>query len=173
MIGDRHLYSGSNKPLARGHTTLSVKCVHILRNAIDIIQLLYTGIIYFVSIIVSLSVMSNSLEPHGLYSPLGSSVLGILQARILEWVVIPFSRGSSQPRVWTCISCVSCTAGRFFTIWATKETHIRIDVFNQFLLKFGQLSLLSLRELIIINYYIFRYENHMLFFLIYNMTYRQ
>ena len=99
MIGDSHLYSGSNKPLARGHTTLSVKCVHILRNAIDIIQLLYKGILYFVSIIASLSVMSNSLEPHGLYSPLGSSVFGILQARILEWVVIPFSRGSSQPRV--------------------------------------------------------------------------
>ena len=36
-------------------------------------------------------------------SPLGFSVHGILQARILEWVTIPFSRGSSQPRDWTCI----------------------------------------------------------------------
>ena len=35
-------------------------------------------------------------------------VHGILQARILEWVAIPFSRGSSQPRDQTCISCVSC-----------------------------------------------------------------
>ena len=43
----------------------------------------------------------------------GSSVLGILQARILEWVAIPFSRGYSQPRDQTR---VSCTAGRFFTI---------------------------------------------------------
>ena len=42
----------------------------------------------------SRSVVSNSLWPHGLYSP----VHGILQARILEWVTIPFSRGSSQPR---------------------------------------------------------------------------
>ena len=38
------------------------------------------------------------LQPHGLYSPPGSSVRGILQARILEWLAMPFSRGSSQPR---------------------------------------------------------------------------
>ena len=44
-----------------------------------------------------------------------SSVHGILQARILEWVAIPFSRGSSQPRDQTYISFVSCIAGRFFT----------------------------------------------------------
>ena len=43
----------------------------------------------------------------------GSSAHGILQVRILEWVVIPFSRGSSQPRDWTWVSCI---AGRFFTI---------------------------------------------------------
>ena len=48
----------------------------------------------------------------------GSSVHGILQARILEWVVIPFSRGSSGPRDWTCISCI---AGGFLTVWATRE----------------------------------------------------
>ena len=48
----------------------------------------------------------------------GSSVHGILQARILEWVAVPFSRGSSQPRDWTQ---GSCTAGKFFTNWATKE----------------------------------------------------
>ena len=41
-------------------------------------------------------------------SPPGSSVHGILQARILEWVAIPFSRASSQPRNQTCISYVSC-----------------------------------------------------------------
>ena len=40
------------------------------------------------------SVVSNSLPPHGLYT-----VHGILQARILEWVAVPFSRGSSQPKV--------------------------------------------------------------------------
>ena len=43
----------------------------------------------------------------------GSSVHGILQAEILEWVAIPISRGSSQPRDQTWVSCI---AGRFFTI---------------------------------------------------------
>ena len=47
-----------------------------------------------------------------------SSVHGILQARILEWVAVPSCRGSSQPRDWTWVSCI---AGRFFTIWATRE----------------------------------------------------
>ena len=55
------------------------------------------------------------------WSLLGSSVHGILQAGILEWVAIPFSRGSSQPRNQTQVSHI---AGRFFTIWATREAHI-------------------------------------------------
>ena len=54
-------------------------------------------------------------------SPPDSSVLGIFQARILEWVAISFSRGSSWPRNRTCISCVSCFEGRFFTHWAIGE----------------------------------------------------
>ena len=53
-------------------------------------------------------------------SPPGSSVHGILQARILEWVAMPSSRGSSQARDWTQ---VSCTAGGLFTIWTTREAH--------------------------------------------------
>ena len=58
-----------------------------------------------------------------LYNPMdcnlpGSSVHGILQARILEWVTIPFSRGSYWPRDQTWVSCI---AGRFFTIWATSS----------------------------------------------------
>ena len=48
----------------------------------------------------------------------GSSVHGIFQARILEWVSISFARGSSWPRDRTR---VSRTAGRLFTIWATRE----------------------------------------------------
>ena len=48
----------------------------------------------------------------------GSSVHGILQVRIPEWVAIPFSRGSSQPRDWTHDSH---TAGKFFTVWATWD----------------------------------------------------
>ena len=49
----------------------------------------------------SYSVGSDSLWPHG-----------ILQAKIRQWVAIPFCRGSSQPRDWTQVSCI---AGRFFT----------------------------------------------------------
>ena len=52
-------------------------------------------------------------------SPPGSSVHGILQARILEWISIPFSRWTSWPRGQTQVSCI---AGRFFTIWATGKT---------------------------------------------------
>ena len=51
-------------------------------------------------------------------SPPGSSVHGIFQARILEWVAISFSRGSSQPRDQTRVSRI---VGRRFTIWATRE----------------------------------------------------
>ena len=51
-------------------------------------------------------------------SPPGSSVHGILQARILEWVAMSFSRGSSWPRDWTWVSCI---AGRVFTVQATRE----------------------------------------------------
>ena len=49
----------------------------------------------------------------------GSSVHGILQARVLEWVAISLSRGSSQPRDRTLASHI---AGRRFTVWATRET---------------------------------------------------
>ena len=47
--------------------------------------------------------------------------MGILQARILEWVAISFSRGSSRPRDWTQVSRL---AGRRFNLWATREAGI-------------------------------------------------
>ena len=111
---------------------------------------------------LSCSVMSNSLQPHGL-QPADSSVHGdspgkntvvgcrtLLQGifpiqgltpglphcrwilyhlshegspRIVEWVAYPFSRGSSRPRNRTGVSCI---AGRFFTIWATREARNRL-----------------------------------------------
>ena len=58
-----------------------------------------------------------------LCDPMDYSVHGILQARILEWVPFPFSRGSSQPRDRTQVSCI---AGRFFTSWATREAHFLV-----------------------------------------------
>ena len=66
---------------------------------------------------VSPSVVSNCWDPLVCSLP-GSSIHGILQARILEWVGIPFSRGSSWPRDPTWITCI---AGRFFTVWAPRE----------------------------------------------------
>ena len=54
-------------------------------------------------------------------SPPGSFVRGIFQTRIVEWVAISFSRGSSRPRDQTQVSCI---AGGCFTIWATREAHL-------------------------------------------------
>ena len=62
------------------------------------------------------------------YSPPVSSVHGILQASVLEWVVIPFSRGSSWPRDQTQVSSI---AGRLFTILATREALVALTIFPQ------------------------------------------
>ena len=75
--------------------------------------------------VLRFSVVSDSLQPHGLYSPWVSSVpRGFSKARILEWVVLSSSRGSSQPRDQTQVSRI---AGRFFTFWATKEAERRLS----------------------------------------------
>ena len=58
------------------------------------------------------------------YSPPGSSVHGLLQARTVEQVFVPSCRGSSLPRDRIHISYVSCMAGRFFTVSVTREAHI-------------------------------------------------
>ena len=112
----------------------------------------------------SCSVVSDSLWPHGLYSPWNSSgqnigmgscsfLQGIFPTQesnpglplcrgilnqlshkrsptILEWVAYSFPRGSSQPRIWTVVSCI---AGRFFTTWAIREAHwndVKINIFT-------------------------------------------
>ena len=56
------------------------------------------------------------------YSPPGSSVHGVLQARLLEWIAISFSSGSSRPSDGSQVSCI---AGGFFTVWATRGGCIR------------------------------------------------
>ena len=117
------------------------------------------------------SVVSDSLWPHGLYSPWispgrntevgGLSLLqeifptqgsnaGFLNCRqilyqlshkgsprILEWVAIPFSRGSSQSRDWTSVSYI---AGRFFTIWARIKWVKRKPYSFHYNFKLGQFS---------------------------------
>ena len=59
------------------------------------------------------------------YSPPGSSVHGIFQAWILEWVAIPLSRRSSRPRDRTRVAGI---VGRRFTVWATREALENIKV---------------------------------------------
>ena len=68
-------------------------------------------------------------------SPPGSSVHGILQARVLEWVAISFSRGSSQPRDWTQVSSI---AGRCFNLWTTREAPL--DIIQHAYLEENQIS---------------------------------
>ena len=67
--------------------------------------------------VLSHSVLSDCLQPHLLacQAPLS---MGILQTRIVEWVTMPSSRRSSQPRDWAQVSRI---ADGFFTIWATRE----------------------------------------------------
>ena len=72
----------------------------------------------------------KSLSRVGLCDPVdcslpGCSIHGILQARILEWVAISFSRGSSQPRDRTQVSHI---AGRCFAPWATREANVCVCV---------------------------------------------
>ena len=64
----------------------------------------------------------KSLSRVRLFATLWTVVHGILQARILEWVAFPFSRGSSKPRNRTKVSCI---AGRFFTCWATGKAQAK------------------------------------------------
>ena len=73
---------------------------------------------YLIYVKVKVLVAQSHLTLHNPMdcSPPGSSVHGILQARILEWVSIPFSRGSSRKQTQ-----FSCIAGRFFTVWAMWE----------------------------------------------------
>ena len=86
------------------------------------------------SVTPSYATLCNSMD----CSPSGSSVDGILQARIREWVAMPFSKASSQPRDGTR---VSCSAGRFFTIyqnpfhqgWCQFIDHPRSGLFIAFL----------------------------------------
>ena len=62
------------------------------------------------------------------YSPAGSSVHGILQARIVEWVAISFSRGSFWPRDWTCVSCIG---RQILYYWATFICQLNCLIFSQ------------------------------------------
>ena len=68
----------------------------------------------------------------------GSSDHGVLQARVLEWVATPFSRGSSWPRDWTQVSHI---AGRFFTIWAIRKAPLNLGILQARILAWIAISL--------------------------------
>ena len=67
-------------------------------------------------------------------SPPGSSVYGIFQARILEWVAISSSKASWWPRDWTHVSCFSCIGRRslyHWAIWKHTRTHLHVILWNE------------------------------------------
>ena len=70
----------------------------------------------------------------------GLSVYGILQARLLEWVAMPPSRGPARPSDWTCAFCVSCIAGRVPQPWATLEA-ILVTIHWIYLFKYFNFNL--------------------------------
>ena len=104
-----------------GETWFSSSLSNSGRNLVSTIHHLFTSfsfqcmiselLICYCSVTNLCLILGNSMDS----SPLGSSVHGISQARVLEWVAIYFSRGSSQLRDWTQVPCI---ASRFFT-WAT------------------------------------------------------
>ena len=72
--------------------------------------------------------------------------MGILQARIMEWVVMPSSRGSSWPKDWTHVSMSPSLAGRFFTTSTTWEAHLSFNpLFITFLCYAGFLLFVDIR----------------------------
>ena len=100
---------------------MTVKMPWFLKNFLKYINqsiliynsLLVSGVKQSVSVLISTFVkVKVARSCPTLCDPMGYTVHGILQARILKWVAFPFSRGSSQPRNQTRISFI---AGRFFT----------------------------------------------------------
>ena len=81
----------------------------------------YLGYLHVLCVLISQS-CPTLCDPMDCGLP-GFSVHGILQARILEWVAIPFSRGTSQPRDQTLVTCIT---GRFFTVWATGKSCLHV-----------------------------------------------
>ena len=101
---------GSNPGLLHCRQTLSALSEHKLHERI--FDLFHSLLIH--SAVLSHSVVSDSLQHHGLYVAYQAHLsMGILQARILEWVTMLSFRRSSQPRNQTQVSPI---AGRFFTI---------------------------------------------------------
>ena len=133
--GNSLLYSYLENPIDRGTWWATVRrvaksgkrlkqlCMHAHRNNLYYIHVcmyvyIYMYIVQHIYVCVCVLVAQSCLilcNPMNCSLP-GSSVHGILQARILQWVIVLFSRGSSWPKNRTQVSRI---AGGFFTIWAT------------------------------------------------------
>ena len=95
-------------------------------------------------------------------SPPGSSVHGILQLRTLEWVAVSSSRGSSQPKDQTWVSCI---AGGLFSVWVTREAlsnskkTIEFNIIENIMVHLDvsqTFGLIALKHVEVYIYYIFR-----------------
>ena len=87
-------------------------------------QLILNSYLYTPSLKVKVALLCPLWDPMDC-SPWGSSVRWLLQARMLKWVSISFSRESSWPRDWTQVFCI---AGRCFNLWATREALWKVKV---------------------------------------------
>ena len=99
-------------------------CSRYLRGRVNKINIPIHTDVYFILVSITQSCPTLCNPVHCALP--GSSVHGILQARILEWIAISYSRWSFQPRDWTWVSYL---AGRFFTIWATRGAPYTEHVF--------------------------------------------
>ena len=114
------------------HNVFATSIIHFKKDIFDVKITIFCYLLiqifnYHISESEGRSVMSDSLRP------MDYTVHRTLQARILEWVAVPFSRGYSQPRDQTQ---VSCTVGRFLPSWATRETQLSYKIFCYFLFYF-------------------------------------
>ena len=101
----------------------------VKRFMIHVIRLSGPGMVTLISVSVCAQLclmLCNTLD----CSPPDSSVHGIFQARILEWVAISSSRGSCQPQM--CVSCISCIGRWILYHWATREVPISSSIWKYY-----------------------------------------
>ena len=114
LLDDPNVTIWVNKPLNPPTVIPSLPEKEILHDCLEFLETVYPHKC------VSAHLCPTLCNPMD-FSPPCSSVNGIIQARIQDWVDIPFSRGSSPLRDWTRIFY---TAGRFFTIWSTSPVYL-------------------------------------------------
>ena len=120
--GDLSLYKNSAPALFQTVVGVETK----VNEWMDTVVFLFGRLRAHVVVCVHSSVLCDSATPQTVALQAPSSVHRILQGRILEWVAIPSSKGSPLPRDGTRVSCI---AGGFFTVWATREGHVVMMIY--------------------------------------------